>query len=28
MPEDDFLLEVFTRVPPAARSVAQRENLV
>ncbi|MEV6846994.1 class I SAM-dependent methyltransferase [Actinoplanes sp. NPDC051411] len=25
--EDDFLLEVFTRVPPAARSVAQRENL-
>lgn len=26
--EDDFLLEVFTRVPPPARSVAQRENLV
>ena len=25
--EDDFLLEVFTRVPPLARSVAQRENL-
>ena len=25
--EDDFLLEVFTRVPPAARSVAQREGL-
>jgi SAM-dependent methyltransferase len=25
--EDDFLLEVFTRVPPRARSVAQRENL-
>ncbi len=25
--EADFVLEVFTRVPPAARSVAQRENL-
>jgi SAM-dependent methyltransferase len=25
--EEDFLLEVFTRVPPPARSVAQRENL-
>ena len=25
--EDDFLLEVFTRVPPLAQSVAQRENL-
>jgi SAM-dependent methyltransferase len=25
--EADFLLEVFTRVPPAARSVAQREGL-
>lgn len=25
--EDDFLLEVFTRVPPPARSVAQREGL-
>lgn len=25
--EPDFLLEVFTRVPPEARSVAQRENL-
>lgn len=25
--EDDFLLEVFTRVPPHAQSVAQRENL-
>ena len=25
--EADFLLEVFTRVPPAARSVAERENL-
>ncbi len=25
--EDDFLLEVFTRTPPAARSVAQREGL-
>jgi SAM-dependent methyltransferase len=25
--EADFLLEVFTRIPPAARSVAQRENL-
>lgn len=25
--ETDFLLDVFTRVPPAARSVAQRENL-
>jgi SAM-dependent methyltransferase len=25
--EADFLLEVFTRVPPAARSVAQREDL-
>lgn len=25
--EPDFLLEVFTRVPPQARSVAQRENL-
>jgi SAM-dependent methyltransferase len=25
--EPDFLLEVFTHVPPAARSVAQRENL-
>lgn len=26
--EDDFLLEVFTRVPPRARSVAAREGLV
>jgi SAM-dependent methyltransferase len=25
--EDDFLLEVFTRVPPPAQSVAQREHL-
>jgi hypothetical protein len=26
--EADFLLEVFTRTPAAARSVAQREGLV
>jgi hypothetical protein len=25
--EADFLLDVFTRQPPAARSVAQREGL-
>ncbi len=25
--EADFLLDVFTRIPPVARSVAQRENL-
>jgi SAM-dependent methyltransferase len=25
--EDDFVLEVFTRVPPTARSVAEREGL-